>query len=113
MSRLMIWLSFVLLSSIAGAVVGGQIGRMVGERSPVFVERIAEPRTSDVGPRFNPPEFGFGLGVVCGSLMGCGTGLALVFSSCAREILLERLRNRRLISHGISGRAVVAGKWLD
>lgn len=102
MTRLMVWLGFVLFSSLVGGVVGGWVGRFVGTRSPSFVQTISDPRMTIAPFGFDPPEFGYGLGIVTGLFLGLGAGVALVFCSCVREFWRSRPRALRALSR--SGR---------
>jgi hypothetical protein len=80
----------VMTCTISAGIVGGIVGAAVGRIAPTFVSWLYSP----VGPigaqNFDAIEFGFGLGTVCGLLMGAGTGLFLVCVLTLRDAWLAR-----------------------
>jgi hypothetical protein len=77
----------VMSCTLASGAAGGIVGAAVGRFAPSFVLWLHSPvRAAPV----DPTEFGFGLGVVCGLLMGAGTGLFLVCVLTLRDAWLAR-----------------------
>jgi hypothetical protein len=77
----------VMACTIASGAAGGIVGAAVGRLAPSFVRWLHSPG----GAAFvDPTEFGFGLGVVCGLLMGAGAGLFLVCVLALRDAWLAR-----------------------
>jgi hypothetical protein len=77
--------------TLASGAAGGIVGAAVGRFAPSFVSWLHSPGG------FKPVdsiEFGFGLGVVCGLLMGGATGVFLV--------CVLALRDAWLASHAMS-----------
>jgi hypothetical protein len=82
----------VMASTVASGVAGGIVGAAVGRFAPSFVAWLAAPGRV-LGPQpilFDPTEFGFGLGTVCGLFLGAGTGLFLVVVLSLRDAWLAR-----------------------
>jgi hypothetical protein len=80
----------VMACTVASGAAGGVVGAVVGRLAPSFVAWLHTP-AAGIGPaNFDPTEFGFGLGVVCGLLMGAGTGLFLVVVLTLRDAWLAR-----------------------
>ncbi len=80
----------VMACTLASGAAGGVAGAMVGRLAPSFVSWLHTP-VGGVGPgNFDPTEFGFGLGVVCGLFLGAGTGLFLVVVLTLRDAWLAR-----------------------
>jgi hypothetical protein len=82
----------VMASTVASGVAGGIVGAAVGRFAPSFVAWLAAPGRV-FGPQpilFDPTEFGFGLGTVCGLFLGAGTGLFLVVVLSLRDAWLAR-----------------------
>ena len=77
----------VMACTLASGAAGGIVGAMIGRLAPSFVRWLHSP--GGVG-NVDPTEFGFGLGVVCGLLMGAGTGLFLVCVLALRDAWLAR-----------------------
>jgi hypothetical protein len=73
-----------LTSGVAGGIVGAAIGRL----APSFVRWLYSP--GGAANNVDPTEFGFGLGVVCGLLMGASTGVFLVCVLTLRDAWLAR-----------------------
>jgi hypothetical protein len=79
----------VMTCTIVSGVAGGVVGAAIGRFAPSFVAWLHSP----VGPNggvFEPTEFGFGLGTVCGLFLGAGTGLFLVCVLTLRDAWLAR-----------------------
>jgi hypothetical protein len=77
----------VMACTLASGVAGGIVGAAVGRFAPSFVLWLHSPvRAAPV----DPTEFGFGLGVVSGLMMGAGTGLFLVCVLTLRDAWLAR-----------------------
>jgi hypothetical protein len=72
-----------LVSGAAGGIVGAAVGRL----APSFVRWLHSPGGA---ANVDPTEFGFGLGIVCGLLMGAGTGVFLVCVLAFRDAWLAR-----------------------
>lgn len=80
----------VMACTLASGVAGGVVGAAVGRFAPSFVAWLHTP-VPGVGPaQFDPTEFGFGLGVVCGLFLGAGTGVFLVVVLTLRDAWLAR-----------------------
>jgi hypothetical protein len=82
----------VMASTVASGVAGGIVGAAIGRFAPSFVAWLAAPGHI-FGPQpvaFDPTEFGFGLGTVCGLFLGAGTGLFLVVVLSLRDAWLAR-----------------------
>ncbi|SIO34656.1 hypothetical protein SAMN05444166_3966 [Singulisphaera sp. GP187] len=88
----------VMASTVASGFAGGVVGATIGRFAPSFVTWLHSPQfhPPPLQPRgvvmvnFDPTEFGFGLGVVSGLLMGAGTGLFLVVVLTLRDAWLAR-----------------------
>ena len=77
----------VMSCTLASGAAGGIVGAAVGRLAPSFVRWLYAPgRAAPV----DPTEFGFGLGLVSGLLMGAGTGLFLVCVLTLRDAWLAR-----------------------
>ena len=76
MIRLPQAIAAVIACTLASGAAGGIVGAAVGRLAPSFVQLapFAGPRCATR----DPVEFGFGLGVVCGLLMGAAAGVFLV-----------------------------------
>ncbi len=72
-----------LISGAAGGIVGAAIGRF----APSFVSWLHSPGGFNA---VDPIEFGFGLGMVCGLLMGAGASIFLVCVLALRDAWLAR-----------------------
>ena len=80
----------VMACTLASGFAGGVVGATVGRFAPSFVAWLHSP-AAGIGPQnFDPTEFGFGLGVVCGLFLGAGTGLFLVVVLTLRDAWLAR-----------------------
>jgi hypothetical protein len=79
----------VMACTIASGVAGGIVGAAVGRLAPSFVTWLHSP-VGQPGVAFDPTEFGFGLGTVCGLFLGAGTGLFLVCVLALRDAWLAR-----------------------
>lgn len=92
MSRLMLALGFVIASIMLGGVLGGLAGREIGYFSPSFVWHLESGEFPErpVPPTFNPAEFGFGLGSVCGLLLGAAIGTVLAIVHALRDAWMAR-----------------------
>lgn len=77
----------VMACTLASGVAGGIVGAAIGRLAPSFVRWLHSPAGV---ANVDPTEFGFGLGVVCGLLMGAGTGLFLVCVLALRDAWLAR-----------------------
>ncbi len=77
-------ISCTLASGLAGGIVGAGIGRF----APTFVRWLYSPGLG--GANVDPTEFGFGLGVVCGLLMGATAAVFLVCVLAIRDAWLAR-----------------------
>jgi hypothetical protein len=73
-----------LISGAAGGIVGAAIGRM----APSFLQYII--RSQAGFGNYDLIEFGFGLGMVCGLLMGAGASVFLVCVLVLRDAWLAR-----------------------
>jgi hypothetical protein len=71
----------------ASGAAGGIVGAAVGRIAPGFVRWLHSPNGFNA---IDPIEFGFGLGVVCGLLMGAATGVFLVCVLALRDAWLAR-----------------------
>lgn len=81
----------VMACTMASGFAGGVVGATIGRFAPSFVTWLHSPTFQPLGAvNFDPTEFGFGLGVVCGLLMGAGTGLFLVVVLTLRDAWLVR-----------------------
>jgi hypothetical protein len=76
-------MSCTLASGAAGGIVGAAVGRM----APSFVRWLHSPNGFNA---VDPIEFGFGLGVICGLLMGAATGVFLICVLALRDAWLAR-----------------------
>ncbi|WP_406694643.1 hypothetical protein V5E97_26640 [Singulisphaera sp. Ch08] len=98
MIRLTQAISAVMASTMASGFAGGVVGATVGRFAPSFVTWLhSSSAPAPLPPRhplgaviFDPTEFGFGLGIVCGLLMGAGTGLFLVVVLTLRDAWLAQ-----------------------
>lgn len=87
MIRLPQAIAAVMSCTLASGLAGGIVGAAVGRFAPSFVQWLHSPgRLANV----EPTEFGFGLGVVCGLLMGAATGVFLVCVLTLRDAWLAR-----------------------
>jgi hypothetical protein len=77
----------VMACTLASGAAGGIVGAAVGRLAPSFVHWL---HSAGGAGNFDPTEFGFGLGVVCGLFMGAGTGLFLVCILTLRDAWLAR-----------------------
>jgi hypothetical protein len=102
--RIMLCLFFVWLTSAIGGICGAAVGRLVGERSPSFIEFLASSRQNALPDHFNPVEFGFGIGIVTGLCLGLATGICLVFAEFAHRIWVERLRLKTQLQSDLAQR---------
>jgi hypothetical protein len=80
----------VMACTLASGVAGGIVGAAVGRLAPSFVTWLHSPVGHHGGLAFDPTEFGFGLGTVCGLFLGAGTGLFLVCVLALRDAWLAR-----------------------
>jgi len=79
----------VMACTMTSGVAGGIVGAAVGRLAPRFVEWLCSP-FGGMGADFDGTEFGFGLGTICGLLMGAGTGICLVTVLTIRDAWLAR-----------------------
>ena len=77
----------VMTCTLSSGAAGGIVGATIGRLAPSFVRWLHSPGGA---AHVDPTEFGFGLGVVCGLLMGAGTGLFLVCVLTLRDAWLAR-----------------------
>jgi hypothetical protein len=90
MIRLPQAIAAVMACTLASGVAGGIVGAAVGRFAPSFVIWLHSSGTTRGPVVFDPTEFGFGLGVVCGLFLGAGTGLFLVVVLVLRDAWLAR-----------------------
>jgi hypothetical protein len=88
MIRLPQAISAVMACTLVSGLAGGIVGAAVGRFAPSFVIWLSSP--GRMPALFDPTEFGFGLGVVCGLFLGAGTGLFLVVVLVLRDAWLAR-----------------------
>jgi hypothetical protein len=88
MIRLPQAIAAVMSCTLASGVAGGIVGAAVGRLAPSFVRWLHSPGVGVAN--VDPTEFGFGLGVVCGLLMGAATGVFLVCVLALRDAWLAR-----------------------
>jgi hypothetical protein len=88
MIRLSQAIAAVMSCTLASGVAGGIVGAAVGRLAPSFVRWLHSPGGQMAN--VDPTEFGFGLGVVCGLLMGAATGAFLVCVLALRDAWLAR-----------------------
>jgi hypothetical protein len=79
----------VMACTVASGVAGGVVGLAIGTFAPSFVRWLQDlpPKANVV---FEPVEFGFGLGVVCGLFFGAAVGSFLVAVIAFRDAWLAR-----------------------
>jgi len=77
----------VMSSTLSAGFAGGVAGAIVGRLAPSFVRWLHSPLMPGGAP-LDTTEFGLGMGVVCGLLMGAGTGLFLVVVLALRDAWL-------------------------
>jgi hypothetical protein len=87
MIRLPQAIAVVMSCTLASGAAGGIVGAAVGRLAPSFVRWLHSPAGV---ANVDPTEFGFGLGVVCGLLMGAATGVFLVCVLAVRDAWLAR-----------------------
>jgi hypothetical protein len=77
----------VMACTVASGAAGGIVGATVGTFAPGFVLWL-----EGMGPggRFDPAEFGLGLGIVSGLFFGAGVGSLLVLGLAWRDAWLAR-----------------------
>jgi hypothetical protein len=103
MIRLPQAIAAVMSCTLASGLAGGIVGAAVGRLAPSFVRWLHSPGG---GANVDPTEFGFGLGVVCGLLMGAATAVFLVCVLALRDAWLAR--------HGVHpSEAAQTAKMLD
>jgi len=78
----------VMSCTMASGAAGGVVGATVGRLAPSFVAWLHSPTDGNGPVNFDPTEFGFGLGVVCGLFMGAATGVFLVVVLALRDAWL-------------------------
>jgi hypothetical protein len=88
MIRLPQAIAAVMSCTLASGLAGGIVGAAVGRFAPSFVRWLYSPGVGVAN--VDPTEFGFGLGVVCGLLMGAATGVFLVCVLALRDAWLAR-----------------------
>jgi hypothetical protein len=88
MIRLPQAIAAVMACTLASGLAGGIVGAAIGRFAPSFVLWLSSP--GRVAAPFDPTEFAFGLGVVCGLFLGAGTGLFLVVVLVLRDAWLAR-----------------------
>ena len=88
MIRLPQAIAAVMTCTLASGAAGGIVGAAVGRIAPSFVKWLHSPGGGLAN--VDPMEFGFGLGVVCGLLMGAATGVFLVCVLALRDAWLAR-----------------------
>ena len=81
----------VMSCTMASGVAGGVVGATVGRLAPSFVGWLHSPTMGNGPLNFDPTEFGLGLGVVSGLLMGAATGVFLVVVLTLRDAWLARV----------------------
>jgi hypothetical protein len=82
----------VMAGTMASGVAGGVVGAAVGRLAPTFVRWLYSPGVNAAPRDFDPTEFGFGLGVVSGLLLG---SVACVFLA-----VVLALRDAYLVGKG-------------
>lgn len=87
MIRLPQAIAAVMGCTLASGAAGGIVGAAVGRIAPSFVTWLHSPGGFKA---IDPIEFGFGLGVVCGLLMGGAAGVFLVCVLALRDAWLAR-----------------------
>jgi hypothetical protein len=87
MIRLPQAIAAVITCTVASGAAGGIVGAAVGRFAPSFVRWLHSPNGFNAA---DPIEFGFGLGVVCGLLMGAATGVFLICVLALRDAWLAR-----------------------
>ena len=93
MMRLPQAIAAVMGGTMASGLAGGIVGAAVGRFAPSFVSWLHSPGHAPIpGPAFDPTEFGFGLGVVCGLFLGAGSSLFLASVLAIRDAYLLRAR---------------------
>ena len=90
MIRLTQAIAAVMSCTLASGVAGGIVGAALGRLAPSFVHWLHSPSRVVANVNVDPTEFGFGLGVVCGLLMGAATGVFLVCVLSLRDAWLAR-----------------------
>jgi hypothetical protein len=90
MIRLPQAIAAVMACTLASGAAGGIVGAAVGRFAPSFVLWLHSPGMNRMPAPFDPTEFGFGLGVVCGLFLGAGAGLFLVMILTLRDAWLAR-----------------------
>jgi hypothetical protein len=77
----------VMLGTLASGGAGGLVGFAIGRLAPTFVRWLYSP-AGGAGAGFDPAEFGFGLGIVCGLFLGAGASLFLAMILVVRDTIL-------------------------
>lgn len=90
MIRLPQAIAAVIGCTLASGVAGGIVGAAVGRFAPSFVAWLHSPVANAPGAAFEPVEFGLGLGVVCGLLLGSVASVFLVVVLVIRDAWLAR-----------------------
>jgi uncharacterized membrane protein YfcA len=90
MIRLPQAIAAVMACTLTAGFAGGVVGATVGRISPSFVIWLMSQGLHNAPANFDPTEFGFGLGIVSGLLLGVGSGLFLVAVLALRDAWLAR-----------------------
>ncbi|HEU5117791.1 MAG TPA: hypothetical protein VFT74_14285 [Isosphaeraceae bacterium] len=88
MIRLTQAVAAVVGSTLSAGVAGGIAGAAVGTFAPSFVDWL-QAQGMPGAPRADPAEFGFGLGIVSGLLMGSVVSSILVLGLAFRDAWLR------------------------
>ncbi len=78
----------VMTGTITSGIAGGVIGAAIGRVSPSFVAWLCTPGPKFLGQKFEPTEFGFGMGAVSGLLLGAFASTCLVIALAFRDARL-------------------------
>ncbi len=91
MIRLSQAIAALMTCTLAAGAAGGIAGAAVGTFAPSFVGWIQAQAPMGAPKMANPAEFGLGLGIVCGLLLGSAAGLVLVLGLAFRDAWLLRV----------------------
>lgn len=78
----------VMTGTITSGLAGGVIGAVIGRLAPSFVAWLCTPGPKFLGQKFEPTEFGFGMGAVCGLFLGAISSTCLVIALAFRDARL-------------------------
>jgi hypothetical protein len=95
MKRIMVAISFVIVTTLIGGVLGGFVGQEIGKLSPEFVATIAYGTPDRAHPNFRPDRFGLGVGAAAGLFFGAGSSVVLVLANVGREVWLARAASKK------------------